>query len=42
MELLIGHLKLYVLILNNNLVEILDEGIYWTGVVLEDISILRG
>ena len=41
MELLIGHLKFDVLILDHNLVEILDEGVDWTGVVLEDLSILR-
>ena len=40
MELLIGHLKLDVLILDHNLVEIFGEGVDWTGVVLEDLSIL--
>ena len=42
MELLIGHLKLDVLILDHNLVEIFGEGVDWTGVVLEDLSIPRG
>ena len=42
MELLIGHLKLDVLILDHNLVEIFGEGVDWTGVVLEDLSVLRG
>ena len=42
MVLLIGHLKLYVLILDHNLVEILDEEVDWTGVVFKDLSNLRG
>ena len=40
MELLIGHLMLDVLIVDHNLVEILDEGVDWTGVVLVDLSVL--